>query len=153
MEVSDREKRSLPPRACSDCYSLNPHLKTVPLNSDLAPSHFVYGRALHRARQTVINRVQSSQIKIACRSTYIHGAILSVDEWQHSVAFLVLYVCRSHPLSIHPSSPLYLFPTHVEREKRPISDYHSCEHAIEDYDVLAGTASYSPLRVPLLDRD
>jgi hypothetical protein len=89
MEVSDREKRSLPPRACSDCYSLNPHLKTVPLNSDLAPSHFVYGRALHRARQTVINRVQSSQIKIACRSTYIHGAILSVDEWQHSVAVLV----------------------------------------------------------------
>ena len=108
MEVSDREKRSLPPRACSDCYSLNPHLKTVPLNSDLAPSHFVYGRALHRARQTVINRVQSSQIKIACRSTYIHGAILSVDEWQHSVAFLVpTSAGRTHCRSIQAAHFTY----------------------------------------------
>jgi hypothetical protein len=63
--------------------------KSSLLASILRLPHFVFGRFLGRDRQTVINLVQSSQIKIACRSSYVQGAILTVDESQHCIAFLV----------------------------------------------------------------
>ena len=152
MEVSDRENRSLPPIECSDCHSLNPHLKTVPLNSDVASSHFVYGRVLHRDRQTVINRVQSSQIKIACRSTYIHGAILTVDEWQHSVAFLVpTSAGHTRCRSIQAAHLTYFLL--ILKEKTDLFSITFLRTRHSRLRRVGRTASYSRLRVPLLDRD
>jgi hypothetical protein len=62
--------------------------KSPSSNSDVASSPVAFGRFLGRDCQTVINLVQSSQIKIACRSSDIQRAILTVDESQHSIAFL-----------------------------------------------------------------
>jgi hypothetical protein len=88
---------------------------------------------LDRDSQTVINLVQSSQIKIACRSAYIHTAILTVDVSQHSPAFLFPMTEGGTKPPIHLSSPIYPFPVRVEREKTDkIFDYCSFEHAIED---------------------
>jgi len=130
MEVRERIARSR--RLSAQIDTLCIFNEKTPPKSGVSSSRFVSSHFLGRDSQTVINLVQSSQIKIACRSTYIHSAMLTVDLSQHSTVFLFPMTKRWHQPAIHPGSPIYLFPTHLERENRQILDYRSCEHAIED---------------------
>ena len=74
-----------------------------------ASSCFAAGRLPDRISGTVINLVQSSQIKILYRIADIHTLFLSVDVSQHSRSSSVRFSKIRHKKPIHLGHPIYPF--------------------------------------------